>query len=73
MAARGEGGEGGGGPVGVGVGVRHDNQEAMHARAEDRDVIVVKKHRHHCRTVIIHNGDMTKKIRKCGGGDKDED
>lgn len=51
----------GAGPVGVGVGVHRDHDWR---RDRDETVVVHRNHRH-CRTTIIHEHGMTKKIRRC--------
>jgi len=50
----------GAGPVGVGVGVHRD-----HDWRRDRDETVIVRHHRHCRTTIIHDGNVTKKVRRC--------
>ena len=60
----------GAGPVGVGVGVDTEHHDGWrHHYARDRDEVVIKEHRRHCRTTIIHDGPVTKKIRRCGRDD----
>ena len=55
----------GAGPVGVGVETGH-RDEWRHHYAQDRDEVVIREHRRHCRTTIIHDGPVTKKIKRCG-------
>jgi hypothetical protein len=47
------------GGIGVGVDV------GPHHRHHHRDRVVVREGRHHCKTVIVHKGNVTKKIRRC--------
>jgi len=53
----------GAGPVGVGVDVDHHNDWRRHYDRDDS--VVVHERHHHCHVTIIHDGDMTKKIRRC--------
>ena len=56
----------GAGPVGVGVGIDSNHHEGWRNHyARDRDEVVIKKHRRDCRTTIIHDDGVTKKIRRC--------
>lgn len=53
------------GPNGVGVGVEHGwyDHDRYRARADDR-VVIRERHRE-CRTIIIHDDGMTRRIRRC--------
>jgi hypothetical protein len=53
----------GAGPAGVGVGVHHDREWRRDYDREDR--VVVREGRRHCRTVIIREDGMTRRIRRC--------
>ena len=53
----------GAGPVGVGVGVHHEHNWHRDYGREDR--VVVREGHRHCKTVIIHEHGLTKKIRHC--------
>ena len=60
----------GAGPVGVGVGIDSNHHEGWRNHyARDRDEVVIKEHRRHCKTTIIHDGPVTKKIKRCGRDD----
>jgi hypothetical protein len=48
---------------GVGVGVNVDGPR--HYRDHDRVVVHEGYARAHCKTVIIHDGNVTKKIKRC--------
>jgi hypothetical protein len=54
------------GPNGVGVGVRdHDHDRDWHRHyARDRDDVVIR-HDRDCRTTVIHEGGVTKRIKRC--------
>ncbi len=54
----------GAGPVGVGVGVDHHDGWRSHY-AYDKDAVVVRRHRDHCRVTIIHRHGEVRKIRRC--------
>jgi len=54
----------GAGPVGVGVDVDHHDRD-WHRHYAREDEVVVHRHHRHCRTTIIHDGGITKKIRRC--------
>lgn len=53
----------GAGPVGVGVDVDHGRDWRRHYDRDD--TVVVRERGRHCRVTIIHEGGMTKKIRRC--------
>lgn len=52
------------GPVGVGVGVRDHDRDWRRHYARDRDDVVIR-HGRDCRVTVIHDGGVTKRIKRC--------
>lgn len=54
----------GAGPVGVGVG-HYDNDRYDGDHYRNRERIVVRERYRQCRTIIVHEDGMTRRIRRC--------
>lgn len=55
----------GAGPVGVGVDVDHHRDRDWRRHYDRDDTVVVRERNRHCRVTIIHDGGVTKKIKRC--------